>query len=206
MLGDDEFERSRGRAQEAHDRQEKQLTLDRNAESALRKLVEIKTGKPAAFPKLAELPKLWLQIPRRGMPGKHYVAQCTSILERFVAFVRDRKPGIKEFLEVTPEIAKAYPGCRAGERRVPEHVELQSRAAADHVQEAAPAIAPRPESVSGVRHQVSRYGRPGAVHAGRAQGNPGGLRPGRFHPPGGHHRHVHGDAAGRLLLPQVDGR
>jgi len=55
MLGDDEFERSRGRAQEAHDRQERKLTLDRNAESALRKLVEMKTGKPAGFPKLAEL-------------------------------------------------------------------------------------------------------------------------------------------------------
>ena len=108
MLGDDEFERSRGRAQEAHDRQEKQLTLDRNAESALRKLVEIKTGKPAGFPKLAELPKLWLEIPRRKTPGKHYVAQCTAILERFVAFVQNAKPGIKEFVEVTPEIAKAF--------------------------------------------------------------------------------------------------
>ena len=108
MLGDDEFERSRGRAQEAHDRQEKQLTIDRNAESALRKLVEIKTGKPAGFPKLAELPKLWLEIPRRKTPGKHYVAQCTAILERFVAFVQERKPGIKEFVEVTPEIAKAF--------------------------------------------------------------------------------------------------
>jgi integrase len=108
MLGDDEFERSRGRAQEAHDRQEKQLTLDRNAESALRKLVEIKTGKPAGFPKLAELPKLWLAIPRRKTPGKHYVAQCTAILERFVAFVQTAKSGIKEFVEVTPEIAKAF--------------------------------------------------------------------------------------------------
>ena len=108
MLGDDEFERSRGRAQEAHDRQEKQLTVDRNAESALRKLVEIKTGKPAGFPKLAELPKLWLEIPRRKTPGKHYVAQCTAILERFVAFVQERKSGIKEFVEVTPEIAKAF--------------------------------------------------------------------------------------------------
>ncbi|MCL4180951.1 MAG: tyrosine-type recombinase/integrase [Verrucomicrobia bacterium] len=108
MLGDDEFERSRGRAQEAHDRQEKQLTLDRNAESALGKLVEIKTGKPAGFPKLAELPRLWLEIPRRKTPGKHYVAQCTAILERFVAFVQTAKPGIKEFVEVTPEIAKAF--------------------------------------------------------------------------------------------------
>ncbi|MCL4181635.1 MAG: hypothetical protein KJ072_28345, partial [Verrucomicrobia bacterium] len=108
MLGDDEFERSQGRAQEAHDRQEKQLTLDRNAESALRKLVEIKTGKPAGFPKLAELPKLWLEIPRRKTPGKHYVAQCAAILDRFVAFVQDAKSGIKEFVEVTPEIAKAF--------------------------------------------------------------------------------------------------
>jgi integrase len=108
MLGDDEFERSRGRAQEAHDRQEKKLITDRNAESALLKLVEIRTGKPADFPKLANLPKLWLEIPRRRTPGKHYVAQCTAILDRFVAFVQERKPGIKEFVEITPEIAKAF--------------------------------------------------------------------------------------------------
>ena len=108
MVGDDEFERSRGRAQEAHDRQEKKLIEDRTAEFAMRKLVEIRTGRPAGFPELAELPKLWLQIPRRRTPGKHYVAQCTAILERFVAFVQERKPGIKEFVEVTPEIAKAF--------------------------------------------------------------------------------------------------
>jgi 3' terminal RNA ribose 2'-O-methyltransferase Hen1 len=78
-------------------------------------LVEIKTGKPAGFPKLAELPKLWLEIPRRKTPGKHYVAQCTAILDRFVAFVRDRKHGIKEFVEVTPEIARVFAG--PGRRR-----------------------------------------------------------------------------------------
>ncbi|MCL4179289.1 MAG: hypothetical protein KJ072_16300, partial [Verrucomicrobia bacterium] len=82
------------------------LTVTRSRR--FRKLVEIKTGKPAGFPKLAELRKLWLDIPRRKTPGKHYVAQCTAILERFVAFVRERKDGILEFVEVTPEIAKAY--------------------------------------------------------------------------------------------------
>jgi hypothetical protein len=47
----------------------------------------------------------WLEITRRKTPGKHCVAQCTAILERFVAFVQNRKPGIKEFVEVTPETA-----------------------------------------------------------------------------------------------------
>lgn len=70
-------------------------------------MVEIKTGKPAVFPKLAELPRLWLEIPRRKTPGKHYVAQCTAVLDRFVAFVQNAKPGIKEFVEVMTEIAKA---------------------------------------------------------------------------------------------------
>ena len=89
MLGDDEFERSRGRAQEAHDRQERQVHRRPQRRSRrLLKLVEIKTGKPAGFPTLAELPKLWLEIPRRKTPGKHYVAQCTAILDRFVAFVQ----------------------------------------------------------------------------------------------------------------------
>jgi hypothetical protein len=32
----------------------------------------------------------------------------SAILDRFVSFVQTAKPGIKEFVEVTPEIAKAF--------------------------------------------------------------------------------------------------
>jgi len=59
MLGDDEFERSRGRAQEAYRVLRRKMREDRTGEKSLKKLAEMKTGKPVSFPKLADLPALW---------------------------------------------------------------------------------------------------------------------------------------------------
>jgi len=42
MLGDDEFERSRGRAQEAYDQLRQTMVEDRTGEKALQKLAELK--------------------------------------------------------------------------------------------------------------------------------------------------------------------
>jgi len=108
MTGDDEFERSRGRAMEAHRRLEKKLKEGRTTEGELRKIVEIKTGAPAGFPKLKELTKLWLEMPRRKEVGQQYVKQCTGILKRFAEFAEAKQPGIREFIEVKPATAKAY--------------------------------------------------------------------------------------------------
>jgi integrase len=93
---------------EAHRRLEKKLKEGHTTEGELRKIVEIKTGRPAGFPKLKELTKLWSEIPRRKEVGQQYVKQCTGILKRFVEFVDKRQPGIQEFIEVKPQTAKAY--------------------------------------------------------------------------------------------------
>jgi hypothetical protein len=50
MLGDDEFERSRGRAQEAYRVLRRKMREDRTGEKSLKKLAEMKTGKPVSFP------------------------------------------------------------------------------------------------------------------------------------------------------------
>ena len=93
MIGDDEFERSRGRAMEAYHRLKKKLGENRTTEKELRKIVELKTGKEVGFPKLAELTALWLKIPRRKTPGQQYINHCSRILERFVLFVQEAQPG-----------------------------------------------------------------------------------------------------------------
>lgn len=108
MLGDDEFERSRGRAIEAYEKQRRKMQEDRTGEKALTKLAEMKTGREVSFPKLAELPDLWARIPRRKAPDPVYANQCRLRLERFATFVATAQPGAKEFVEVKPETAKDY--------------------------------------------------------------------------------------------------
>jgi len=92
MLGDDEFERSRGRAQEAYDQLRQTMVEDRTGEKALQKLAELKTGRAVTFPKVAELFEHWQRIPRLKAPTPAYANQCRVTLERFAAFVADHQP------------------------------------------------------------------------------------------------------------------
>ena len=108
MIGDDEFERSRGRAQEAYDRMLQTIVEDRTGEKALKKLAELKTGREVSFPKLADLFQLWQQIPRRKKPGAAYAKACEVTLNRFAAFVAEHQTDVTEFVAVKPETAKAF--------------------------------------------------------------------------------------------------
>ena len=108
MIGDDEFERSRGRAQEAYDRMLQTIVEDRTGEKSLKKLAELKTGRKVSFPKLADLYQLWQQIPRRKKPGAAYAKACEVALTRFAAFLADHQPDAVEFVAVKPENAKAF--------------------------------------------------------------------------------------------------
>ncbi|HNQ90197.1 MAG TPA: hypothetical protein PKM73_16395 [Verrucomicrobiota bacterium] len=113
MIGDDEFERSRGRAMEAHDKQLRKLEEDRTGEKTLAKLAELKTGREVTFPKLADLPQHWAAIPRRKPPGAAYAKQCRITLERFAAFAADHQRGVQEFVAIKPETAKAFMDAEA---------------------------------------------------------------------------------------------
>ncbi len=113
MIGDDEFERSRGRAMEAHDKQLRQLEEDRTGEKTLTKLAELKTGREVTFPKLADLARHWAAIPRRKPPGAAYARQCRITLERFAAFATEHQRGVEEFVAIKPETAKAFMDAEA---------------------------------------------------------------------------------------------
>jgi hypothetical protein len=83
MLGDDEFKRSRGRPQEAYRVLRRKMREDRTGEKSLKKLAEMKTGKPVSFPKLGDLSALWEAIPRRKAPNPVYANQCKLRLAAF---------------------------------------------------------------------------------------------------------------------------
>ncbi|MCE9615084.1 MAG: tyrosine-type recombinase/integrase [Lentisphaerae bacterium] len=106
--GDRKFERSRGAAKQAFEQAVKNLRADPMAERAMQRLVEIKTGKEATFPKLVDLPALWAALPRRHDPTERHVARCRGALQRFVDFVAKHQPNAKEFVTVTPETTRAF--------------------------------------------------------------------------------------------------
>jgi len=108
MIGDDEFERSRGRALEAYEKKRRKLSEDRTGEKALTKLADMKTGREVSFPKLADLADHWAAIPRRKQPSGTYARQCRIRLESFADFATAHQRGIKEFVEVKPETARAF--------------------------------------------------------------------------------------------------
>lgn len=120
MQGDDEFEQSRGRAQEAYERQAKKLQEDRTGEKTLQKLAELKTGREVAFPKLDELAKHWAAIPRRKAPDERYALQCRLRLERFAKFAAEHQKGVTEFIAVKPATAKAYMDAEAARGVAPK--------------------------------------------------------------------------------------
>ena len=108
MLGDDEFERSRGRAQEAYDQLRQTMVEDRTGEKALQKLAELKTGREVTFPRLADLPVHWARIPRRKVPDARYAYQCKVTLERFTAFVADHQPDATEYVVGVPLFVRLF--------------------------------------------------------------------------------------------------
>lgn len=113
MIGDDEFERSRGRAMEAYEKQRRHIEEDRTGEKALTKLAELKTGREVRFPKLADLAVHWAAIPRRKAPDERYALQCRTRLDRFAAFAADHQRGVEEFIAIKPETAKAFMDAEA---------------------------------------------------------------------------------------------
>jgi len=106
--GDRAFENSRGEAARVLQRVMEALRGDPLAERSLQRLVELKTGRKASFPRLADLPALWGDLPRSRAPSRRYLRQGTATLKQFVAFVAARQPQAAEFVSVSPETAKAF--------------------------------------------------------------------------------------------------
>ena len=106
--GDRAFENSRGEAARELQRVMEELRGDPLAERSLQRLVEIKTGQKANFPKLADLPFLWSALPRRRTPSPRYLQQGIATLKQFVAFLATHQPQTTEFVSVSPTTARSF--------------------------------------------------------------------------------------------------
>jgi len=119
-VGDRVFEQSRGAAlKEFHDTL-KSLRGDPMAEKAVQRLVEIKTGREATFPKVVDLPALWDALPRRREPDERYAVQCKGVLRRFAEYLAALDPPVVEFVKVTPETARAFMDAEAARGLAPK--------------------------------------------------------------------------------------
>ncbi len=119
-VGDRVFERSRGAALKEFRDTLKSLRGDPMAEKAVQRLVEIKTGRVAEFPKVADLPALWDALPRRREPDARYAEQCKGVLRRFAEYLAVRTPPVVEFVKVTPDTARAFMDAEAARGLAPK--------------------------------------------------------------------------------------
>ena len=106
--GDKDFEASRIRAQDAHDRKRREMEADRHGVQAAQAVVRLRTGKRVEFPLLADLAEELLKIPRRRQPCNRYVDQCQTVLQRYVEFMTQQYPDITVMVDITEAMAARF--------------------------------------------------------------------------------------------------
>lgn len=90
QVGSVAFEQSRGEAKAALDRLRKEIETGRTNEELAQAVYQARTGYRLERHKLAELPGMWLKIPRRRPPAPKYAEDSVAMLGRFVEFVGSR--------------------------------------------------------------------------------------------------------------------
>lgn len=129
-VGDALFEQSRGAAKVKHDEMERELRDKRNLGRLTERLIEIKTGDedPTGFTPLDELPRRWSETRHKRGKNTKYAEECKVILERFVTFIREKHPAVKELLLVTAPIAKAFMQAEESRRVVKQSRRVSKQA------------------------------------------------------------------------------
>ena len=107
-MGDVAFERSRAKAQAALEHLQLDLKKRSTAEELVQTIHEIRTGSRVSTIPLNEAGARWKALPRRRPLGKRYVSQAESWMAKFVAFVNETNPAVKEMAQVQSSIARAF--------------------------------------------------------------------------------------------------
>ncbi len=106
--GDTQFERSRGRAQEALDRLLLDVRRQKTEEQILEQLYKLRTGHDIRRVRLSDLIGAWENIPRKRRPTERYSDQCRSILTRFHAFMTEHHPHVSDITQVTKTMTEGF--------------------------------------------------------------------------------------------------
>lgn len=106
--GDAAFERSRARAQMAHDRLADELRSRTNTEELCQTILEVRTGKRLGSVPLEKLIERWLALERKRPLAGRWKKACIAQFERFCAFLVAEYPNVRELSEVDVGMARAF--------------------------------------------------------------------------------------------------
>lgn len=108
MRGDDAFERSRAKAHAEMEKLRLDLKKRSSAEELVQRIHEIRTGGRVDSIALKDAGARWKGLPRRRALSKRYADQAESWMERFVRFLGEKYPAIRDMDQVQPAMARAF--------------------------------------------------------------------------------------------------
>ena len=108
--GDAAFEVTRGLAIAKLESIVEEVRSKEGAVRLVEKLYAIKTGETLETVKPADLPMEWARIPRNGKPQERYAEECQQKLQRFVDWLAENHPHVRDIGQLTRSIARDYLG------------------------------------------------------------------------------------------------
>lgn len=106
--GSEAFETSREDAEKALAEFLAKLQERNRAEDLVQSLHEIKFGSRIGSVPLGRLADEWRALPRKSTPSAGRIRYGTTVLKRFVSFIRARYSQVEELAAITPAMAEAY--------------------------------------------------------------------------------------------------
>lgn len=106
--GSEEFETSRGAAEEELRALVEEARIRRHPEDVVQRLHEVKFGRRIGSISLNRLAAEWAALPRKKPMGAARLRYGTALLGRFVEFLAAHHPKVKEMAGVSAEMAEAF--------------------------------------------------------------------------------------------------
>lgn len=106
--GDEDFEASRKKAQEAFDAMVAKWNEQRRPEDLVQEIHRVKFGHRIGTIPLPQIFDAWLQIPRKRRPKEPYVKWAKRTFKRLLEFIRAEFPRVKEMAAVDKKVAEAF--------------------------------------------------------------------------------------------------
>ncbi len=97
------FQRSYGRAKEAHDALLQRELSKKHVEETAQRIIEAKTGARIDFVKVAAVPEAWVKLPRKRKPSPQYTQTAMNKLLCFSNYMREHYPDAEDLASVRSE-------------------------------------------------------------------------------------------------------
>lgn len=106
--GTEAFEASREAAEEELRALVEEARIQRRPEDVVQRLHEVKFGRRVGSVALARLADEWAALPRKRRMGEGRLRHGQAVIGRFVGFMRETYPKVREMAGVHPDMAEAF--------------------------------------------------------------------------------------------------